>query len=97
MNAELGFDPDFAGDGDSLQIRLCACPCRAVAATHPDVVCSADLGLLRRTLTDVGAPPPALSPQPFVQPHLCLAQIIPAAAPVQVRQILPSPVVREQP
>jgi predicted ArsR family transcriptional regulator len=81
--AELGFDPDLARDGDNLQVRLHACPFRAVAATHPDVVCSVHLGLLRRTLADVDAPPATVSLQPFVQPHLCVAQISPAAAPVQ--------------
>jgi predicted ArsR family transcriptional regulator len=95
--AELGFDPDLARDGDRLEIRLHACPFRAVAATNPDVVCSVHLGLLRRTLADVDAPPAAVSLQPFVEPHLCLAQIAPATAPIQVRQVPPSPDVGRQP
>ena len=95
--AELGFDPDLARDGDSLEIRLHACPFRAVAATHPDVVCSVHLGLLRRTLADVAAPPAVVSLQPFVEPHLCLAQIAPATAPIQGRQVPPSPGVGGQP
>jgi predicted ArsR family transcriptional regulator len=95
--AELGFDPDLARDGDSLEIRLHACPFRAVAATHPEMVCSVHLGLLRRTLADVDAPPAAVSLQPFVQPHLCLAQITPATAPVQGRQVPPWPGVGGQP
>ncbi|WP_460806457.1 helix-turn-helix transcriptional regulator [Micromonospora zhanjiangensis] len=95
--AELGFDPDLARDGDNLQIRLHACPFRAVAATHPDVVCSVHLGLLRRTLADVDAPPAAVSLRPFVQPHLCLAQISPATAPVEGLQAPPSPGVGGKP
>jgi predicted ArsR family transcriptional regulator len=95
--AELGFDPELARDGETLQIRLHACPFRAVAATHPEVVCSIHLGLLRRTLADVAAPPTAVSLQPFVQPHLCLAQIAPATAPVHDQQAPPPPGVRGQP
>lgn len=88
---ELGFDPELARDGETLQIRLHACPFRAVAATHPEVVCSIHLGLLRRTLADVAAPPAAVSLHPFVQPHLCLASIAPAGAPVNDQHTPPSP------
>jgi len=95
--AELGFDPDLTRDGDRQEIRLHACPFRAVAATHPDVVCSVHLGLLRRTLDDLDAPPAAVSLQPFVEPHLCLAQISPAAAPVQGLQDPPAPGVGGKP
>jgi predicted ArsR family transcriptional regulator len=95
--AELGFDPELARDGQTLQIRLHACPFRAVAATHPEVVCSMHLGLLRRTLADVDAPPAAVSLQPFVQPHLCLAEIAPATAPVHDQQAPPPPGAGGQP
>jgi predicted ArsR family transcriptional regulator len=95
--AELGFDPELARDGENVQIRLHACPFRAVAATHPEVVCSIHLGLLRRTLADVAAPPTAVSLQPFVQPHLCLAQIAPATRPVHDQQAPPPPGVGGQP
>jgi len=88
---ELGFDPDLAGDGDRLEIRLHACPFRAVAEMYPDVVCSLHLGLLRKTLADVDAPPATVSLQPFVQPHLCLAQITPATAPIQRPKESPPP------
>ncbi|MBQ0994820.1 helix-turn-helix domain-containing protein [Micromonospora sp. H61] len=88
--AELGFEPDLVRDGDSLEIRLHACPFRAVAIKHPDVVCSMHRGLLRRALADVDAPPAAVSLQPFVQPHLCLARITPVTAPSPGRQIPPS-------
>jgi hypothetical protein len=48
---------------------------------HPDVVCSIHRGLLRRTLADIDVPPAVVSLQPFVQPHLCLAQITAVTAP----------------
>jgi predicted ArsR family transcriptional regulator len=95
--AELGFDPELASDGETVQIRLHACPFRAVAATHPEVVCSIHLGLLRRTLADVDAPPTVVSLQPFVQPHLCLAEIAPATAPVHDQQATPPPGAGGQP
>ncbi len=88
--AEFGFDPELVHDGETQQIRLHACPFRAVAATYPEVVCSIHLGLLRRTLADVDAPPTSVSLQPFVESHLCLAQIAPATQPLNGRQS-PSP------
>jgi predicted ArsR family transcriptional regulator len=94
--AELGFDPELIRDGEILQIHLHACPFRAVAVTHPEVVCSIHLGLLRRTLADVGAPPNSVALQPFVQPHLCLARIAPAAQPPDGQQA-PPPGVGGQP
>jgi predicted ArsR family transcriptional regulator len=87
--AELGFDPELVRDGENLQIRLHACPFRAVAVTHPEVVCSIHLGLLRRTLADVDAPPNSVSLQPLVQPHLCLAQIAPATQSLNGQQASP--------
>jgi predicted ArsR family transcriptional regulator len=95
--AELGFDPELTHDGDSRQIRLHACPFRAIAATHPEVVCSIHLGMLRRALADVDAPATTVSLQPFVQPHLCLAQITPAVRPVHDQQAASPPDVGDQP
>ena len=95
--AELGFEPDLARDGDNLEIRLHACPFRAVAAEHPDVVCSVHLGLLRRTLADVDAPAATVSLQPFVQPHLCLTRIGAATQPMQGQPAAPSSILEWQP
>ncbi|MHA6794510.1 helix-turn-helix transcriptional regulator [Pseudonocardia bannensis] len=78
MFAELGFEPDVTRDGEDLQIRLHTCPFRAVAAEHPDVVCSLHLGLLRGALTELRAPATVSSLVPFVEPHLCVAHIAPA-------------------
>ncbi len=78
MFAELGFDPELAGDETDRQIRLRACPFRAAARANPEVVCSVHLGLLRGTLTRLGAPPTTTRLLPFVEPELCLAQLTPA-------------------
>lgn len=75
--AELGFEPELAREGQDLQIRLHACPFRAVAQEHPEVVCSMHLGLLRGALAELGAPATARSLRPFVEPHLCVAHITP--------------------
>lgn len=88
--AELGFDSELAHDGENLQVRLHACPFRAIAEAHPEVVCSIHLGLLRRALADFHARPTAVNLQPFVRPHLCVAQIASAEGPVRDREISPS-------
>lgn len=75
--ADMGFDPQLAGDETDRQIRLRACPFRAAARANPEVVCSVHLGLLRGTLTRLGAPSTARL-LPFVEPELCLAQLIAA-------------------
>jgi predicted ArsR family transcriptional regulator len=76
--AELGFEPELAREGRDLQIRLHACPFRAVAQEHPEVVCSMHLGLLRGALAELAAPATVSSLRPFVEPHLCVAHISPA-------------------
>lgn len=76
--AELGFEPELAREGQDLQIRLHACPFRAVAQQRPEVVCSMHLGLLRGALAELGAPATTSSLRPFVEPHLCVAHITPA-------------------
>jgi predicted ArsR family transcriptional regulator len=75
MFAQLGFDPELAGEETDRQIRLRACPFRAAARANPEVVCSVHLGLLRGTLTRLGAPPTTARLLPFVEPELCLAQL----------------------
>jgi predicted ArsR family transcriptional regulator len=76
--AELGFEPELSREGQDLQIRLHACPFRAVAQEHPEVVCSMHLGLLRGALAELAAPATVSSMRPFVEPHLCVAHISPA-------------------
>lgn len=82
--AELGFEPEVARDGDELQLRLHACPFRAVATEHPEVVCSMHLGLLRGSLHELGAPATTSSLTPFVTPHLCVAHITSIPEPAGV-------------
>jgi predicted ArsR family transcriptional regulator len=77
--AEFGFEPELARGSQDLQIRLHACPFRAVAKEHPEVVCSMHLGLLRGALAELRAPTTASSLRPFVEPHLCVVHITPAA------------------
>jgi predicted ArsR family transcriptional regulator len=79
--AELGFEPELAREDRNVQIRLHACPFRAVAQEHPEVVCSLHLGLLRGALAELGAPLNVRSLVPFVEPHLCVAHISPAVGP----------------
>lgn len=74
--AELGFDPELTATGDHRQIALHACPFRAVAREHPEVVCSVHLGLLRGSLARLGVPT-ASRLMPFVEPELCVAQLAP--------------------
>ena len=73
--AELGFEPELASEGEGVQIRLHACPFRAVAQQHPEVVCSLHLGLIRGALERLGAPAIASDLRPFVEPHLCVAYL----------------------
>lgn len=73
--AELGFGPELTGDEDRWQLRLRACPFRAVARAHPEVVCSIHLGLLRGVLTQLGARPAVTRLRPFVEPELCLVDL----------------------
>ncbi|WP_158230714.1 globin domain-containing protein [Frankia sp. CcI49] len=81
--AELGFDPevepaDAPGapgiPGVGRRMLLHSCPFRAVAAAHPDVICSVHAGLLSGLLERLGSP---LVPRvvPFVEPDLCIAHL----------------------
>ena len=75
---EMGFEPDVVHSGDEAQIRLRHCPFRSVAAAHPEIVCSMHLGIIRRVLSDVGAPDVPARLEPFVEPSLCIAHVGPA-------------------
>jgi len=79
--AELGFGSELVGDGDDggQQLRLHACPFRAVARAHPEVICSIHLGLLRGVLTELGAPRTTSTLRPFVEPELCVVDLSPGA------------------
>ena len=75
--ARLGFAPELAGD----TVRLHACPFRAAARRHPDVVCRVHLGLARGVAgraargADI-----VVGLRPFVEPELCLLTLRTLAA-----------------
>lgn len=66
----LGFDPETDAAADSIRLR--ACPFRAAAQEHPDVVCSVHRGLIQ-SLLDGAAPQATLLP--FVEPELCVVAL----------------------
>lgn len=80
MFAELGFQPELSEGGSHHRILLHACPFRAVASKHPDVVCAVHLGLLRQTLANLDIPIEATALEPFVTPHLCIAHLAAASS-----------------
>lgn len=73
--AALGFDPELTTSEDRGRIALHACPFRAVAREHPEVVCAMHLGLLRGVVARLDAPPAESELVPFVEPELCVAHL----------------------
>lgn len=72
---EVGFDPEVtASEPQERRILLHACPFRALAREHPEVVCSIHLGMLRGTLSRLGSAA-ASRLVPFVEPELCVAYL----------------------
>lgn len=67
-------DAGFGPDRDGFSIRL-HCPFGSLAREHGDVVCNVHLGLMSGALRELGAPHGALSLEPFVEPHLCVAHL----------------------
>ncbi|HEY6800035.1 MAG TPA: helix-turn-helix domain-containing protein [Agromyces sp.] len=65
---DLGFDP-VPVDASTIELR--ACPFRAAARDHPDVVCSVHRGLVEEIMEHRS---PDRDPKllPFVQPELCV-------------------------
>ncbi|OJY53257.1 helix-turn-helix domain-containing protein [Pseudonocardia sp. 73-21] len=77
--ADAGFAPDAVNDLAKPVIRLRHCPFREVAAQHGEVVCSLHLGLMRGVLAEVRAPLKVDRLEPFVEPTLCVAHLMPVA------------------
>ncbi len=80
----LGFAPRVVDDSLQRHLELDGCPFRDLARAHPEVVCSAHLGLLRGALSRLRVP---LAEQarlrPFVEPELCIADVpVPPAGAV---------------
>lgn len=74
----LGFEPELRKLEGRQQLSLHACPFRSVAREQPDVVCAIHLGLLRGSLERLGAHASGRL-HPFVEPDLCVAEIMPAS------------------
>jgi predicted ArsR family transcriptional regulator len=76
--ADVGFAPGPVQDRSAPVVPLRHCPFREVAEEHQDVVCSLHLGLMRGALEEVRAPLGVDRLDPFVEPSLCLARLVPA-------------------
>jgi predicted ArsR family transcriptional regulator len=72
---ELGFQPELVSHGPHHRILLHACPFRALATKHPDIVCAVHLGLLKQTLANLSTAVQVTELEPFVTPHLCVAHL----------------------
>ncbi len=73
----LGFAPRLTDERLQRRLELHACPFREVARAYPQVVCSAHRGLLREALHRSGVPGAGDAQlRPFVEPELCIADII---------------------
>lgn len=77
----VGFAPESRATDSGVEVRLQRCPFREVAEKHTDVVCAIHLGLMQGALEELDAPVAATSLQPFVTPHLCVAQLERRATP----------------
>lgn len=73
----LGFAPRLTDERLQRHLELHACPFREVARVYPQIVCSAHRGLLREALHRSGVPGAGDAQlRPFVEPELCIADII---------------------
>ncbi|HSK98265.1 MAG TPA: helix-turn-helix domain-containing protein [Euzebyales bacterium] len=68
----LGFAPERV---DDTTVALASCPLLDAATRHPEVVCSAHLGMLRGTLEGLGAPLTVTSLRPFAEPGRCVVTL----------------------
>lgn len=77
---EVGFEPELrpGRSPGANDILLHACPFRAVAQEHPEIVCSVHLGLIRGALERLGGEVEASGLEPFVRPDLCVAHLSPS-------------------
>lgn len=71
----LGFGPEVRQGRGGVRVLLHACPFREVAEEHPEIVCSAHLGLIRGALDALGASALRADLEPFVEPELCVARL----------------------
>lgn len=73
MLGDSGFAPELSADGTS--INLHRCPFRELAASNPDVVCGAHLGIIQGALAGLGTLVSATRLLPFVTPGLCVTTL----------------------
>jgi len=73
MLGDSGFAPELSSDGTS--INLHRCPFRELAASSPDVVCGAHLGIIQGALAGLGTMVSATRLLPFVTPGLCVTTL----------------------
>jgi predicted ArsR family transcriptional regulator len=74
---EIGFAPEAVTTGRRRRILLHHCPFRETAEQHGDVVCSVHLGLMQGMLSELDAPLEAQRLDPFVEPTVCVAHLVP--------------------
>jgi predicted ArsR family transcriptional regulator len=74
---DWGYTPDLATSegGRTCTIDLVRCPFLELASTHPAVVCGIHRGLIQGAMEQLGEADTEVSLEPFVEPHLCRAQI----------------------
>ena len=75
--AELGFAPDRRMHEGEVQVALRHCPFLEIAEGRTSVVCPIHLGLMQGALEAWNAPVTVDRLEPFVEPDLCLAHVIP--------------------
>jgi predicted ArsR family transcriptional regulator len=72
---ELLDDQGFAATVDGETIEMRRCPFWALAASHPQVVCTLHHGLIDGALEAAGTDERVGELQPFVEPRLCVARL----------------------
>jgi predicted ArsR family transcriptional regulator len=76
MLADLGFDPEPAGEGvPPGRVRLRHCPFLELAEEYGTVVCPLHLGLMQGALAELDAPVEATRLEPFAEPDACVAHL----------------------
>jgi len=76
--ADLGFEPESINGPRAKQIRLRHCPFLDLVDDHADLICSLHLGLMQGALAALNGPVTVDSLDPFVEPDLCVAHLVPA-------------------
>ncbi|MDD9207145.1 helix-turn-helix domain-containing protein [Georgenia sp. 10Sc9-8] len=78
--AQAGFDPAERSAGDVRTLLLRRCPVLALAGRHPEVVCTAHLGMAQELLARRGVDREQVSLEAFAEPGACLLHMRSAQA-----------------